>query len=323
MVTLPIELVVEILQLAAAVQLGSDPQSAADLQLVSRETRSSLYPVLFYTLCIHWPTEYDDITKSIIFLQRLLANPSTPARAYVQHIVFIMPLRPDLRAILWPECTAAWRLDSVAVGLIGFGHELLLRLHLIPRRLCYLDLTDGMFQYSRLRLFTNPSLQEVVEVRLVAAITGPPWPGGSDMLGTVAISAAANTLRDAAFSQPKIMASHQPSLKFLLHLQLESSVQIPSAIDLIGQILLRSDVILILVLPAISSNELDREACMTLLEELKSEMHAERVSVDLVEGLKWPLYGRTYAAALRTGVHLFNEAPVPLKQFHPGPKVVN
>ena len=125
-------------------------------------------------------------------------------------------------------------------------------------------------------------------------------------------------LQDAAHSEPNIMNLLQPNFVVRLHLQLKSSAQIATIVYLIGLIVLRSDVTLILVLPAISSDDLGRQACIELLEEPKMGTYVEQVSVDFVQGLTASLCGRTYAAALRNGVQLFSSVPLPLKQLNQG-----
>ena len=53
---LPIELLEDVFRTATVQQLDTSPRDAADLQLVSRETREWVLPVLFSVLVIRIPS---------------------------------------------------------------------------------------------------------------------------------------------------------------------------------------------------------------------------------------------------------------------------
>jgi len=111
---LPVELLQDVFRAAAAQQIDTNPRGAAALQLISRETRELVRPVLFLVLIIRVPPSDSSKTPSLEFFHHLLLNPFSAPRAYVQHIVIIAPSNASVEE---PEDLAhivPWKLDSVA-----------------------------------------------------------------------------------------------------------------------------------------------------------------------------------------------------------------
>ena len=98
---LPVELLEAVFREAAAQQLDTSPWNAAALQLVSRETRDWVRPVLFYVLFVRFPPPGSHNSSSLEFFYHLLANPTAAPRIHVQHVVIVAP--PGVRAVAFQE----------------------------------------------------------------------------------------------------------------------------------------------------------------------------------------------------------------------------
>ena len=110
---LPVELLEDVFREAAAQQLDTSPRNAAALQLISRETRDWVLPILFSVLVVHFPPFYSPQTPSLKFFCHLIDNPSAAPRAHVRHLMIITSIVARLNEFWEPANLVPWKLDSI------------------------------------------------------------------------------------------------------------------------------------------------------------------------------------------------------------------
>jgi len=131
-----VDLIRLLLEQAARDGLDDEPQFAVSLQLISRDVRQWLLPVLYRAFSVRPPglmshngeEDYGDgihapyPSPSIAFLLQMISDPAAPPRRHIRHICFFDPDMSPYRRLFreamsviggTPECS--WDLDSIAI----------------------------------------------------------------------------------------------------------------------------------------------------------------------------------------------------------------
>jgi len=164
-----VDLIRLLLEQAARDGLDEDPQFALALQLISRDVRQWLLPVLYRAFPVRAPgvvshngeEDYGDGLRapypspSIAFLLQMISDPAAPPRRHIRHICFLdrdmWPYRRLFREATSvigdnPECS--WDLDSIAIDVpvsrFIFAFRVLTPRLVFEGRSRTMTLTDGI-----------------------------------------------------------------------------------------------------------------------------------------------------------------------------------
>jgi len=295
---LPIELLEDIFRKATAQQLDTSPRDAAALQLVSRETREWVLPVLFSVLVFHLPPFNSPKTPSLEFFHHLLVNSSAVPRAYVQHIVIIPSLGARVGQYEESARFVPWKLDSVACDVHDYKLlECIAFSHLAPGR---------VFMYPPMKLgipflasaHWNSFILPPLDLELH---TGWPEQLSEEDLRSIVMAVK-------VFADKTIGRSLQlPQRSIVIDLGSLNDSGIPYVKGFLEQLFRGPPLPIVLVIPyrastidtAMSSTH--RSLCATLKSELDETLTTGRLSIALSDGTIRPRTGKEHAQAVRGG----------------------
>jgi len=322
---LPVELLQKIFVQAVQIQLDSNPHDAANLQLVSYATREYLLPTIFYVLVVHWPA-YENPrgppTRSLQFLLYLLADPNSPPRAHVRHIVILPPAigQSDTHRHGTQSDFVEWAIDSVTLA-PDQPMQWLSELRLVPQRVFMPQPGFGFSECLNLVSAgwrSNPALRAVKELRIACPIIRRPESLAADIRVPIpAVDAVGRidvpTLALYHFAPLPRLLETTERLKLRIHLDVQSTVQIKSAVILVEaalRLLARQVVLVVRDFRGINDEaaSAQRALCMALAES-PNLILSPRLAVQLAHRRAIPETGQEYAAALREGLtgDLFGE----------------
>jgi len=295
---LPIELLEDVFRTATVQQLDTSPRDAADLQLVSRETREWVLPVLFSVLVIRIPSLDSPKTPSMGFFHHLLINPSATPRAHVQHMVIIAS--PGARIEESEEAAhfVQWKLDSIACDVHDFRLlECIESSHLAPGRVFMYPPTKlgiPFFVSAHWNQFMLPPFD--LELH-----TG--WPEQPSEEDLRIIVMAVGDFADQTISR----SVQLPQRSIVIDLGSLNGSEISYVKGFLEQLFRGPPLPVVLVIPCTMSttdtamSSTHRSLCATLESELDGAVTAGRLSIALNDGSIRPRTGQEHARALRGG----------------------
>jgi len=322
MTRLPVELLQKIFVQAVQIQLDSNPQEAANLQLVSHATREYLLPTIFYVLIVHWPAyevPRDPPTRSLQFLLYLLANPNSPPRAHVRHIVILPPAIGQLDTYRQETQSefVEWAIDSVTLA-PDQRMQWVSELCLVPQRVFMPQPGFGFAECMTLAYAgwrNDPTLRALKELRIACPIIRRSLAGNSgtmpevDLVGRIDV----RTMAHYCFNIPSGQLATTESLKLRIHLDVGTTAQIESAVMLVKATLQLPALQVVLVVRDFrgingEAARAQRALCIAFVQA-PDLILSPRLGIQLAHRCSRPETGQEYATALRDGLagELFGE----------------
>jgi len=320
---LPIEIVREILERAVHLHVEPLPRFTVDLQLLCQAARKWLAPLIYPVLVVTWPTSADRARKehpSYRLFRMLLADPIHFIRQQVRHIVFITESPTNAPPIAWKPLEGValsdWYLESVT---LAQRQQVTLLRHtaLVPACLVLLDplsLGYGPELQAASRRKSYPAAQLVSpflipEVRLLHSIRGVAWfdmtEENTPTLNGLDMDVAFEAL-DARLERAKRMRASSKILEARFALRVASPRVIPSAVQLLSQLIKAPKLEIVLEFPRKSDSDIKHcEALCNALREKSLEQDELGWKIRVVPAGQFtpPSDGAGYIWHLRRGLN--------------------